>query len=68
LRRLASLAFLASRRDCPFEDGNLCDKWLAMNMTPVAQFWPVAPNCPLNLWAKDEHGKLGRGIQYPFFR
>jgi hypothetical protein len=52
----------------PFEAGNLCDEWLAMDMTLFAQFRPVAPNGPPNVWARDEAGNIGRGIQYPFVR
>jgi hypothetical protein len=52
----------------PFESGNLCDEWLNMNMVVFTQFRPVAPNGPPNVWAKDENGQPGRGIQYPFVK
>ena len=52
----------------PFERGNLCDEWLAMNIVPFVQFRPVAPNGPRNLWAADDAGNPGRGIQYPFIK
>lgn len=52
----------------PFEPGNLCEEWLDMNIVVFAQFRPVAPNGPKNLWAKDENGNPGRGIQYPFMK
>ncbi len=52
----------------PFESGSLCDQWLAMNIVPFVQFRPVAPNGPRNVWALDEDGNPGRGIQYPFFK
>ena len=52
----------------PFEAGNLCDEWLAMNITVFTQFRPVAPNGPRNIWAKNEAGETGRGIQYPFVK
>jgi hypothetical protein len=52
----------------PFERGNLCEEWLSMNIVPFVQFRPVAPNGPLNLWARDEAGNPGRGIQYPFIK
>ena len=52
----------------PYEPGNLCDRWLDMNMVVYAQFRPVVPNNPKNIWAMDENGRPGRGIQYPFFR
>ncbi len=52
----------------PFEAGNLCDEWLNQNMVLFAQLRPVSPNGPPNIWAKDQSGNFGRGIQYPFFR
>ena len=52
----------------PFEKGNLCDEWLAMNMVVFAQLRPVSPNGPPNILARGENGEFGRGIQYPFFR
>jgi hypothetical protein len=52
----------------PFDENNLCDEWLSMNIVCYAQFRPVAPNGPKNIWAKDERGNPGRGIQYPFVK
>ena len=52
----------------PFEDGNLCDRWLSMGMVLWAQLRPAAPNGPKNIWAHGENGEIGRGIQYPFTR
>lgn len=52
----------------PFEAGNLCDEWLNENMVLFAQLRPVSPNGPPNIWAKDDTGNFGRGIQYPFLR
>ena len=52
----------------PFEDGNLCDRWLRMGIVLWAQLRPAAPNGPPNVWARDENGNIGRGIQYPFTR
>ncbi len=52
----------------PFEEGNYCDQWLAMNMVSYAQFRPAVPNGPKNIWAADAQGQPGRGIQYPFMR
>ena len=43
----------------PFEAANLCDEWLAMNITVFTQFRPVAPNGPRNIWAKNEAGETG---------
>jgi hypothetical protein len=52
----------------PFEPTSLCDQWLEMNIVVYAQFRPAAPNGPKNVWAMDENGKPGRGIQYPFLK
>ena len=52
----------------PFEPECLADIWLGMNMVAFAQFRPVAPNGPRNLWARDEAGRPGRAIQYPFLK
>lgn len=52
----------------PFEPGNLCAEWLATNAISFAQFRPVVPNNPRNLWVVDEAGNPARGIQYPFVR
>ena len=52
----------------PFEDGNLCDRWLDLNIVVWAQMRPAAPNGPKNIWVTDEAGHPGRGIQYPFTR
>lgn len=52
----------------PFEAGNLCDEWLNQNMVLFAQLRPVSPNGPPNIWARDDAGNFGRGIQYPFLR
>ncbi len=50
----------------PFEPGNLLQQWLATNAVRFAQFRPVAPNNPRNLWVVDRDGNPARGIQYPF--
>ena len=52
----------------PFEKGSLCERWLEMNIVAFAQFRPVAPNGPRNVWAKNAAGNPGRGIQYPFVK
>lgn len=52
----------------PFEKGNLADEWLSMNMVWWQQNRPAVPNGPVNIWAKGEDGKPGRGVQYPFVR
>lgn len=52
----------------PFEEGNLADEWLGMNMVWWQQNRPAVPNGPVNKWATGEDGKPGRGVQYPFVR
>jgi hypothetical protein len=52
----------------PFEAGNLCAEWLALDVVDFAQFRPVAPNNPRNVWAKNPDGSLPRGIMYPFLK
>ena len=52
----------------PFEQGNLADEWLGMNMVWWQQNRPAVPNGPKNIWAKGEDGRPGRGVQYPFVR
>jgi hypothetical protein len=52
----------------PFEEGNLADEWLGMNMVWWQQNRPAVPNGPKNIWAQGEDGKPGRGVQYPFIR
>lgn len=52
----------------PFEPGNLCQQWMETNSVAFAQFRPVAPNNPPNVWATNADGSPTRGIQYPFVR
>lgn len=52
----------------PFEEGNILSKWLAENVVSFAQFRPVSPNQPRNIWAKNPDGSTPRGIMYPFLR
>jgi hypothetical protein len=52
----------------PFDRGSLCEEWLNMNMVVFAQLRPVSPNGPPNVWAKNEKGEFGRGIQYPLLK
>lgn len=52
----------------PFEDGNLCQEWLSQGVVHFAQFRPVSPHNPINLWARNPDGSLPRGIMYPFMR
>jgi hypothetical protein len=50
----------------PFEPDNLCAQWLALDIVAFAQFRPVVPNNPRNVWGKNPDGSLPRGIMYPF--
>lgn len=52
----------------PFEAGSLCERWLEMNIVKYAQYRPAVPNGPRNVWATDDQGRPGRGIQYPFLK
>jgi len=52
----------------PYEEGNVVDEWISMNMTPWLQIRPVSPNGPKNPWQLKEGGTYGRACQYPFFR
>jgi hypothetical protein len=52
----------------PFDKNSLCEQWLNRNMVVFAQFRPVSPNGPVNVWARDERGQHGRGVQYPFIK
>ncbi len=57
----------------PFEDGNVIDRWIAMNMVHWLQVRPVSPNGPKNRWAIKNNnsydgGAYGRPCQYPFVK
>ncbi len=52
----------------PFEEGNLCERWLDLGIVTWARMRPAVPNGPKNVWVTDEAGNPGRGIQYPFTR
>ena len=52
----------------PFEAGNLLSEWLALDVVDFAQFRPVAPNNPRNVWARNPDGSMPRGILYPFVK
>jgi hypothetical protein len=53
----------------PFEEGNVFDEWLGMDMVPWLQVRTVAPNGPKNIWAQRYGGGgWGRACQYPFVR
>jgi hypothetical protein len=52
----------------PFERGNLYEEWLALNVVDFAQFRPVVPNNPRNIWGVNPDGTLPRGILYPMVK
>jgi hypothetical protein len=52
----------------PYELGNFCEEWMALNAVHFAQFRPVIPNNPRNVWGKNTDGSTPRGIMYPFIR
>jgi len=52
----------------PYQSGSLCAEWLAQDVVNFAQFRPVAPNNPRNIWATNPDGSLPRGIMYPFVK
>lgn len=52
----------------PFEDGSLCDEWLAEGIVRWTQLRTVAPNQPANLWHRNDDGGYARGIQYPMVK
>ena len=52
----------------PYEPGNLCAEWLALDVVAFAQFRPVVPGNPRNVWARSPDGSLPRGIMYPFVK
>ena len=52
----------------PFEEGNVIDEWIGMNMTLWHSVRPVSPNGPKNVWATHPDGRIGRACQYPFTR
>ncbi|MBT5050724.1 MAG: xylose isomerase [Rhodospirillaceae bacterium] len=52
----------------PYEDGNLCEEWLALDVVDFAQFRPVVPDNPRNVWGVNPDGSQPRGIMYPFVK
>lgn len=52
----------------PYEEGNVIDEWIGMNMTHWLQIRPVSPKGPKNPWELKEGGTYGRACQYPFFK
>ena len=50
----------------PFRADSLLAQWLARDIVAFAQFRPVAPNNPRNVWGRNPDGSQPRGIFYPF--
>ena len=50
----------------PYEAGSLLTEWLKLNAIEFAQFRPVSPHNPRNIWARNPSGGMPRGIMYPF--
>jgi hypothetical protein len=50
----------------PFTEGDVCSEWIGNNWIGHCHARSAIPNNPLNLDARDDDGKPGRGIQYPF--
>lgn len=49
----------------PYERGNLYAEWLDLGVVDFAQFRPVVPDNPRNVWGRNPDGSLPRGILYP---
>lgn len=52
----------------PYEEGNVVDEWIGMNITHWLQIRSVSPNGPKNPWELKEGGTYGRACQYPFIK
>jgi len=52
----------------PFFEGNVCDEWIKRGFIWYCHARAAAPGGPKNIWAKNEDGSFGRGIQYPFIK
>ena len=52
----------------PYQPGNLCEEWLALDVVDFAQFRPVVPNNPRNVWGTNPDGSMPRGIMYPILK
>jgi hypothetical protein len=50
----------------PVRADSFLAQWLALDVVDFAQFRPVAPNNPRNVWGRNPDGSLPRGIFYPF--
>jgi len=52
----------------PFTPGNVCQRWIDRGWVRHCHARAAVPNNPRNTVARDEQGRPGRGIQYPFKR
>lgn len=50
----------------PFVEGNVCDEWISAGWVRHCHARAAIPNNPKNVDARDDEGRPGRGIQYPF--
>ena len=50
----------------PAKPNNICSRWIQSGWVRHCHARSVVPNNPKNTPARDENGKPGRGIQYPF--
>ncbi|MBM86203.1 MAG: hypothetical protein CMM47_09290 [Rhodospirillaceae bacterium] len=50
----------------PFQSGSICQTWIDAGWVRHCHARAAVPNNPKNSLARDENGKVGRGIQYPF--
>ena len=51
----------------PFTPGNICDEWIGRGFVHHCHARAAVPNNPRNIKAHHPDGKVGRGVQYPFF-
>ena len=50
----------------PFTPGNVTQEWISAGWVQHCHARAAIPNNPKNVLATDDHGRPGRGIQYPF--
>lgn len=50
----------------PFRPDNICARWIKAGLVNLAHARSAVPGGPGNVWAKDEDGRPGRALQYPF--
>jgi len=52
----------------PFQAGSVCKEWIERGFVWHAHARAAIPNNPRNIWAHHPDGRVGRGVQYPFFQ